>query len=143
MTHPEDLKRGDWIVVIRDKYWEKESYRPNEFGSMSYQENKPPTYTGYPCEVLAVAVPFLSIRRQGQQEALDLRQYDVRKVTEEYTRSFVVDTVETTKGFLQKEDKPVLLTGCPVCQSPLYHRMRGGVEYHECDECKFQGSRRK
>src|SRR5688572_19997051 len=78
MTPVDDLRRGDWVAVVGCNM-----DRPRDW----FGNEKPVAFDGLPLRILAISLPFLCVDCQGKTLSLDVRAWDVKKVSRHYARA--------------------------------------------------------
>lgn len=93
MEHFENLKPGDWVVVIGHRHHDEVGEEPQVEWSMfgpSISTKRKPEYNGVPVRVMAVAFPFICVANNQQPtHALDMRVFRVNKVPLKYVKAMM------------------------------------------------------
>lgn len=126
--HVENLRPGDFIVVIGDR--DREAHRPTTpFMAIFECERRPlaEDLTGVPLKVLAVEPPFVCITDGETREAIDIRRWQIRKVSRAYVRAMSSSAEEDAKAFQVRGPRPKPdPKACPRCSERLVERMKAG-----------------
>ena len=154
---PENLKRGNFIVVTSNRDYEENREFTSYQGSIPIQQRRPPLhYSGVPAEVLSVAIPFVVVKfietnTSNQEptgpEAIDIRIFNVMKVDKQYAQSFITTSTKLSKGTLTpiayKKEKEHRYP-CPCCEASMVERRTGQGQWGlSCKQCTFSGTRKK
>ncbi len=115
-THVENLEVGDWITIVKDRL-EGEEDAINFFGMPTGRKTQP-SYSGKPCQVVGISLPFLALRTGNEVMGLDIRRYEVQRLSLEYVRAFI----------------PKLEVGLDNCQK-CGRKLRIAAETRQCEEC--------
>ena len=78
MTPVDDLNVGDTVAVINNKY----------------HHRKCGDFSGRPWVVVAISLPFLALHDGAEVQSLDVRAWDVKKVSTQYAQA-MTGTLET------------------------------------------------
>lgn len=151
MTAPDDLYVGNWIAVIDEREPEEPTW---PFAAYHRQPRIETEFTGEPCRIEAISLPFLLVWMPKIQEAdtLDVRRFTVQKLHRTYVRKIL--SLPTVKGphepiLVDVDDCPFPAKQpegdrrrCPVCEGPMSERAVAGDDrgWHlHCPECGFSG----
>lgn len=101
MTPVDDLNVGDTVAVVGHKA----------------QHRRCGDFSGRPWVVLAISLPFLALHDGEEIQSLDVRAWDVKKVTIQYAQAM--------RGTLETVEVPAVidLYCCPQCGDRYCERM--------------------
>ncbi len=135
-SHVENLKIGDWIVVMSYKHWSEVADQDGVIGR--------PIFDGRPLNLRAVGLPFLAVESlDGEVDAIDLRDYEIQKVGDEYAEAFMDlgDEYEDEEEPSQPAP-PAARMKCPLCSSKLQERRTGPGAWVLACECGLEARMR-
>lgn len=100
MTPIDDLKRGDWIAIVG---------RADKPETAKWSESD-----GFPLQIEEMSLPFLAVWVRDVIKTVDIRWFNVRKVTSRYARIVLAHGVANTR--------PSCNCNCNPQASPNAHR---------------------
>src|SRR5688572_19986213 len=122
MTPVDDLKDGMFVAICGHKIRESEYRSPFLFEwTGPVVEPRQPDFDGRPLEILAVCLPFLCVTDGKKRFAIDVRKWDVQRISRRYAEQMQASETEGAKRFKKrpkKKEKPDPGT-CPRCGGRL------------------------
>jgi hypothetical protein len=90
MTPVDDLKEGQWITVVGNRHLDAQDddddsgapFNPFDFTRPSRRQK--PSYSGAPVKIVAISLPFIAVADGRGVDTLDMRVWQVKKVTKKY-----------------------------------------------------------
>jgi len=130
--HPENLRRGQFIVVTGVKLPET---RVTPFGIIAVDTG----FNGHPLRVLEIAPPFIAVDDADQVFAIDMREVEFRRVNTRYAQAMFAAT-ETGREISEHE--------CRRAKSALQlaveaKRRIQNAHPHDCPQCFNRMVRRR
>ena len=128
MTPIDSLKVGHWVAVVRDK---------------TIPEGLPPevkiSYSGQPVNIVAVSLPFLAVFDGEKIDAIDVREYEVQRVSNRYVKAMLMKPPESSQDGPEGKTDP---NACPRCGERLVQRLTQRKESQGewrafCANCKL------
>jgi hypothetical protein len=142
MTPPDDLKPGMCVALVRIK--EEDAAPQSPFFFLGEERSATKRLDGRPLEILAINLPFVAVTDGRRRFAIDLRQYDVQKLSRAYVQSFWDDDAASTKPGRQRRkakrnEKPDP-SYCQRCGERLIQLLIPGAGWQiVCRQCGMNG----
>lgn len=129
MTPLDDLRPGMWVALVTCKKDQQLTF-PGVRRSL-WVEPEDIQFDGFPWKIISISLPFLCVEGRGRRTAIDVRDWEVKKLTRQYAKAML--GVEHRSGTASAE----LPTGhCPRCGTKLIQRRIGeGQWIPVCPEC--------
>lgn len=167
-THPENLKRGDFIAIVkclRPKPSAGHGYNPwqmfggdqNPYGSNGQDDVDPWEYNGRPYRILSISLPFIAATNGEEFTTFDVRMYQFQKMTLDYVKQYSLwalagKKTQAARDFLgryevvsaedmAKEEAMNDPNRCPRCGGKQIERLKLGDKSWKlhCTDCGNEG----
>ena len=141
MTPPDDLRPGQYIALVRAK---DDDAPVSPFDFFGPPKRSTDRIDGRPLEILAISLPFLCVTDGRRRFGIDLRQYDVKRVTRQYAEHLWPERRQEVRQFKgkrrERKEKPDG-SYCQRCGSRLIqaYDIRNRVWRIACRDCGFDG----
>lgn len=138
MSHIENLRVGQWIIVTKDLSTTELTNKLENFPWLLLQVPKI-RYLGIPCKVIAISYPFILIQTNGTRSVIDSRTTEWTVANKRYVKKFL--EIEDVPDQLVREDESNNSfngTGkCPRCNESMRFTqvVDGGPACLVCDKC--------
>lgn len=135
MTHPEDLKPGQWITPVACKR-HVPSTAKTASGRAIWLHPEDVQFCGTPLLVVAISLPFVCVQDGPQRSTLDLRVWDVQVLGRRYVQAMLEADGECCQL------PPTLGPGqCPQCGAKLIQRYASKDRNWRtvCPGCDYDG----
>jgi hypothetical protein len=131
--HVENIKVGDWLIVVGNKALEEYERHPND------------EVFGGPIRVRAINTPYLAIsdaRNPKLVKTIDTRFWHLSRASNKYVKTF--QESEAVGAFAEPSDQPgvvqerIVVSRCPVCREGEFVQVfsKNQCPVWRCTECK-------
>lgn len=133
MTHPEDLRPGQYVALVGCK---RDQQVVTKRGGL-WIEACDVKFDGMPLKIVSISLPFICVDHpDGDRIGLDIRDWDFKRLSRHYARSMLAAPTYATQ--LVKTNAPGP-GHCQRCGSKLIQRRVGDGQWATiCPECDGQ-----